>query len=359
MKAAVCYAFGQPLTIDDIEIDPPQAGEVKVQIAACAICQSDLHWIRGGWGGATPLVAGHEAAGVVKQVGDGVSLVQPGDPVVVYLRRSCGRCYYCTIGRPYNCEGRFALDRESRLRTRSGQVIVQGLRTAAFAEYAVVDQSQVVKVPADLPLDRACLLACGVATGVGAVVNTAQVEPGSAVVVIGAGGVGLNSVQGAALSGAVRIIAMDVLDNKLEAARSFGATHVVNSRREDAIASVLALTGGRGADYAFVTVGSSAAMAQATQMTRKGGTTVIVGMPANEDARLTLDVFQLTEGRAVIGSLMGSTRLAVDIPRLVELYQQRRLKLDELITGRYPLERINEALESMERGEAVRNVVAF
>jgi Zn-dependent alcohol dehydrogenase len=235
--------------------------------------------------------------------------------------------------------------------------VVQGLRTAAFAEYAVVDQSQVVKIPASLPFDRACLLACGVVTGVGAVINTVHVEPGSSVVVIGAGGVGLNTVQGAILAGAAKIIAVDILDNKLDAARQFGATHTINARRDDALKTVLALTDNRGADYAFVAVGSSRAITQGSEMTRKGGVTVIVGMPATRDALFTLNADHLTEGRAVVGSLVGSTRLSVDIPRLIELYQHGRLKLDELITRHYPLTEVNEAIASMERGEALRNVV--
>lgn len=359
MKAAVCYDFGRPLLVEEVEIDPPQMGEVKVKIAACAICHSDIYWIRGEWGGETPLVAGHEAAGIVTEVGSGVLNVQPGDQVVISNLRSCGRCSSCSLGRPYDCETDFALDRESRLHSRDGDTLVQGLRTAAFAEYTVVDQSQVVQVPEDLPPDRACLLSCGVIAGLGAVVNTVQVELGSSVVVLGTGGVGLNSVQGAVLSGAAKIIAVDLLDHKLETARHFGATHTINAGHLDAVAAVQALTGGRGADYAFATVGNSLAISQASRMIRKGGTAVVVGMPPNRDTEFTLSANELVYGRAVIGSLMGSSQMSVDIPRLVELYQQRRLKLDELITARYPLERINEAIESAERGEALRNVIVF
>ncbi len=359
MKAAICYEFGEPLSVEEVEIDPPQMGEVEVRIATCAICHSDIHCIRGQWGGATPLVAGHEAAGIITKTGSGVLNVKPGDPVVVSNLRSCGRCSSCSLGRPYDCEADFALDHQSRLRSRDGGPLVQGLRTAAFAEYTVVDQSQVVKVPEDLPLDRACLLSCGVIAGLGAVVNTVQVELGSSVVVIGTGGVGLNSVQGAVLSGAAKIIAVDLLDYKLEAARHFGATHTINARHLDPVAAVQTLTDGRGADYAFATVGSSTAISQAGRMIRKGGTAVVVGMPSNQDVEFSLNAHDLVYGRAVIGSLMGSSRLSVDIPRLVELYQQGRLKLDELITDRYPLERINEAIESTERGEALRNVVVF
>ena len=359
MKAAVCYEFGKPLVIEKVEIDPPKMGEVKVKIGATAICHSDVLLVRGDWGGKTPVVAGHEAAGIIAEVGPGVTNVQLGDRVVVSLLRSCGRCYFCSLGRPYDCEGKFPIDSENRLRNQAGAALIRGIKTASFAEYVAVDQSQVVKVPDDLPLDRACLLACGVITGLGAVVNTVQVPVGSSVVVIGAGGVGLNSVQGARLAGAAKIIAVDVLDHKLEAARIFGATHTINAKSQDAVAAVLALTAGRGADYAFVTVGRSTAIRQANQMIRRGGVEVIVGMPTMADVKFSLDSYDMTYGRTVIGSNMGSTRLSIDVPRLVELYQQGRLKLDELITGRYPLEGINEAIASMERGEAIRNVIVF
>ncbi|MFN8446704.1 MAG: Zn-dependent alcohol dehydrogenase [Caldilineaceae bacterium] len=359
MKAAVCYEFGKPLVVEEVQLDAPQAGEVKAKIAACAICHSDVHWIRGEWGMEVPCVAGHEAAGVITEVGPGVTRVKVGDPVVITLIRSCGHCFYCTIGRPYNCEGDFALNSETRLHTLDGKPIVQAVRVGSFAEYVVVDQSQVVKVPDSLPLDQASLLACGVITGLGAVVNTAEVETGSSVVVIGTGGVGLNSIQGAVLSGASKIIAIDLLDQKLEAAKRFGATHIINGRNEDVLAKVLSLTENRGVDYAFVTVGSSRAIVQASNLVRKGGTTVIVGMPSNADANVPLNSHTLTTGRNVMGSNMGSTRPSVDIPHLVELYQQGRLKLDELITKRYTLDQINEAIESMERGEALRNVIVF
>jgi len=359
MKAAICYEFSQPLVVEEVKLDPPQAGEVRVQVVACAICHSDVHQIRGEWGGTVPVISGHEAAGIVAECGPGVSRVQPGDHVVLSLLRQCGHCFQCTIGRPYNCEFPYALDTENRLHTLGGAPIRQGIRCATFAEEAVVDQSQVVKIPDELPLDVACLLACGVITGLGAVTNTVQVETGSTVVVIGTGGVGLNAVQGALLSGASLIAAVDLLPNKLEAARSFGATHTIHAGEENVVERVLALTGGRGADYAFATVGSPRAIEQAVQMVRKGGTAVIVGMPGNDEVMISLNAHHLTQGRTVRGSNMGSTRLLVDIPRLVALYQEGRLKLDELVTARYPLAEINEAIESMERGEALRNVVVM
>ncbi len=359
MRAAVCYEFAKPLIVDDIDIDAPQTGEVKVKLAACAICQSDIYGINGAWGGSLPVVYGHEAAGIVEEVGPGVALTKPGDHVVVSLLRSCGRCYFCTQGDPHVCEATFALDDESRIHTKEGHPIRQGIRTGAFAEYVVVEQSQVVQVPDQMSLHSASLLACGVITGLGAVVHTAQVPSGSSVVIIGAGGVGLNSVQGAALSGAHRIIAIDLLRAKLDAAKTLGATHVVNSTEEDAKAIVYSLTQGRGADYVFVTVGSEKAIEQGMELLRRAGTLVIVGMPPS-GVKAEIEVVDFAEkSQRVLGSKMGSTRLRVDVPKLVELYEQGRLKLDELITARYPLAQINEAIATVKRGEALRNVIVF
>lgn len=362
MKAAVCYEFGQPLVIEDVIIDPPQAGEVKVQIRAVAICHSDVHLVRGdweNWSSNPPVIAGHEGAGVVAEVGPGVTRVRVGEAVVVSLLRSCGRCFYCSSGSPFMCEGQFALQRERRLHRASGEAIQQGISTGAFAEYVVIDQSQVAPIATSMPFDRACLLACGVITGYGAVVNTAHVTPGSSVVVIGAGGVGLNAVQGAHLSGANPIIAVDVLESKLNAARAFGATQTVNATQADVVAEVQSLTQGRGADYAIVTVGNPAGLEQSLKFVRRGGTIVSVGMPRT-GAAAALPMGDFTyNGQCLLGSNIGSTRLNVDIARLVGLYQSGRLKLDELITQRYPLEKINEAIESMERGEALRNVIVF
>ncbi len=358
MKAAVCYEFGKPLVVEEVDIDPPKRGEVKVRMAATAVCHSDIHVIRGELGTAVPIVAGHESAGYVEELGEGVTSVKPGDPVVVSLVASCGRCLQCVSGRGFMCEFRWPLNRESRLRNSRGESLNHMMRVASFAEYVIVDESQLVRVPDDMPLDRAALLACGVITGFGAVVNRAQVEPMSSVAVVGTGGVGLNSVQGAALSGAYPVIAVDVLDSKLEAARAFGATHTVRADDDDAVKNLRELTSGRGADYVFVTVGSTAAIEQGFRMSARRGMIVLVGLPPVTETVTLPTVLRWSE-RMVTTSTMGTTRLSVDIPKLVALYQAGRLKLDELISNRYPLEQINEAIEGVERGEALRNVIMF
>lgn len=344
MKAAVCYTYGDPLVVEDVTLEGPKAGEVRVRMTAAAICHSDVHLIRGDWRPDFPVlsgeqtvgvVAGHEASGIVEEVGPGVTIVRVGDHVVVTLMRSCGRCFFCASGQSQLCEGDYALTHETRMRTQAGQPLFQGLKTSAFAEQTVVDQSQLVPIPKEIPLDSAALLACGVITGLGAVVNTAKVPPNSSVVVIGCGGVGLNSIQGARLSGANPIIAVDLLANKLEAAKRFGATHTINSSTiSDPAAVVRELTGGRGADYAFVTVGVAGPVTDAIKMVRRGGGVTLVGIPEAE-ATVPLSVGGSVGKEITLkGSVMGSTRLSVDIPRLVGQYQTGTLLLDELITNR-------------------------
>lgn len=357
MKAAVCYEYGKPLVVEEVDLDPPQKGEVKVRLAATAVCHSDIHVIRGELGGKVPLVPGHESAGYIEETGEGVTTVKQGDRVVVSLLAACGECYFCRGGRQYLCEAKWPLSTESRLHNKKGQALSHMTRTATFAEYAIVDQSQTVPVPDDIPIDSAALLACGVITGFGAVVNRARVEPLSSVVVIGTGGVGLNAIQGAAFSGAYPVIAVDLLDYKLKAAMDFGASHTINAGNTDAIKAVKEMTGGRGSDYVFVTVGSADAVMQAFSMSGPRGMTVVVGLP-KAGSTITLPPFFRGE-RMITSSGMGTTRLSAEIPKLVALYQAGRLKLDELITARYPLEQINEAIESVERGEALRTVIMF
>jgi Zn-dependent alcohol dehydrogenase len=345
--------------VEDLVLDPPGPGELKVKVAACAVCHSDIIYADGGWGGGLPAVYGHEAAGVVTEVGEGVQDFRAGDHVVVTLIRSCGRCPPCTRGMLVTCEARFALDSRSPLRRADGQPLVHGLRTAAFAEYVVVEASQAVAISASLPLESASLLACGVITGFGAVTNTAAMRPGASAVVIGAGGVGLNTIQGAVIVGARIVIALDVVDAKLEAARRFGATHALRADGAGVVDEVRRLAGGRGADYVFVAVGAGTAFGQAFAMAARSASVVLVGIPAS-GVTVEIDPGNLaSDNQRILGSKMGGARIREDIPKLIALYQAGVLKLDELISGRYPLERINEAIASVKLGHALRNVVVF
>ena len=274
-------------------------------------------------------------------------------------RESCGKCRACISGRPHQCEAVWARDTKSPYKNKKGQELFQTFKIGSFGEYTILDQSQCVPLPDVMPLDRASMLACGVTTGFGAVVWRAKVEVGSSCVVIGTGGVGLNAIQGAAISGAYPVIAVDVNDAKLEASKTFGATHTVNSAKEDPIEAVKKLTGGRGADYAFGTVGVMSALAQGVEMIGPRGWCVWVGLP-EAGATMDLGAFQVIMPEKVItGSYMGSTNLQMDIPKLVDLYLAGKLKLDELITKRYELEDINEAIETVVQGKALRNIIMF
>ena len=363
MKAAICYDFGKPLVIEEVTLEPPEKGEVKVRIAATAICHSDIHSIKGEHGACKlPALPGHEVAGYVEEVGENVKYVQPGDPVVCCLvRAGCGQCYYCITGLPNFCENwNFEFQRPGPYLNKNGErlILFAGLY-AGFVEYTVVPEDALVKIPKDMPMDRAALLACGVISGFGAVVNGVKVKPFDSVVVMGTGGVGLNAVQGAAFVGAHPIIAVDVLDSKLEVARAFGATHTINvTKASDPIEAVKKITYGRGSDYAFITVAGIEPKRQGFLMLAKNGIEVIIGHGMNEFLS-SFDAVEFVGGRSITGCAMGASRIRIDIPRLIELYQVGRLKLDELITGRYPLERINEAIESTVRGEALRNVIIF
>lgn len=359
MKAAVCHEFGQPLRIEEVDLAPPGPGEIEVKLDACAICHSDIHCAEGAWGGELPAVYGHEAAGRVSALGPGVDRLAIGDPVVVTLIRSCGHCHYCVQAIPTACEAPHALDRQSPLKDRQGAPLVHGLRTAAFAERVVVDQSQAIVIPATMPPASASLLACGVITGYGAVANTADMRRGATAAVIGCGGVGLNSIQGAALVGGSVVIGIDRVEEKLEVARRFGATHAFHAEDEQLVAKVREVAGGRGLDYVFVTVGARSAIDLAFRLLSRAGAAVMVGMPES-GVEVAFDPGALAgDGQSILGCKMGSSRVQVDIPHLVRLYHQGRLKLDELVSGRYPLERINEAIADTKSGRSLRNVIVF
>ena len=358
MRAAVCREFGKPLTIEEIRLAPPGPGQVEVAIEACAVCHSDIHYIDGAWGGSVPAVFGHEAAGRIVRAGEGVSGWSEGDRVLVTLLKSCGSCLNCSHGLLARCEhGKGPA--ESPFTLPDASPLEHGLRTGAFAERTVVDQTQIARIPDTIAMDSACLLSCGVITGVGAAVNTAEIPPGSAVAVVGAGGVGLNAIQGAKICGASKIIAVDISEQKLADAREFGATHGILASSEKPHRQIRQLTGGRGVDFALVTVGSIDAFTNAMRYLCQGGKLVVVGMPPS-GAKMSVEPMVLAFlSHSLLGSAMGDTVLRRDIPWLLDLYAQGRLKLDELITGRYPLEEINDAIQNTVEGKARRNVILF
>ena len=357
MKAAVCHAYGEPLVIQDVVLRAPGAGEVQVKVGAVSICHSDLGFLDGVFPGPVPAVLGHEAAGTVMTVGEGVRGVAPGDRVVVTLIRSCGQCRNCVTGKPVLCSAPY--DRANGvLSLPDGTVVNHGLNTGAFAQEVVVHASQIVKVPEDLPMELGALLACGVITGTGAAINTAQVTAGSSCVVIGAGGVGLNAIQGARLAGAARIIAIDIADEKLAAAREFGATDVLRADMDGLRRAVRKMTGG-GAEYVFVTVGAVAAYGGASGLAVRGGTIVAVGMPP-VGATFNLEPQAMAVmAQTMKGSFMGGAVIGRDIPYLVDLWRQGRLKLEELVSGRYRFEQINEAIADARSGAVRRNVIVM
>lgn len=358
IKAAVCRAFGEPLMIEELDLAPPVAGQVQVRVLASAVCHSDVHYFEGAWGGDLPAVWGHEAAGVVAALGEGVDGFAVGDHVVVTLIRSCGVCRNCQAGVSVSCSGNPPAG-TSPLTDADGASVVHGLGTAAFAEQVVVDQSQIVAINSELDFVPAALLACGVITGVGAALNTASIEAGSSVVVIGTGGVGLNAVQGARLAGATTIIAVDINDDKLAAAREFGATDVVNSATRDVAGVVEQLTDRAMADYVIVTVGAQGPLEYAPHLLAANGTMVIVGMPAT-GVETVIDPGTIAAmNQSILGSKMGTATIRRDIPDLIDKYRTGDLLLDQLVTRTCSLDEINQAFASVMNGDAIRTVIVF
>jgi S-(hydroxymethyl)glutathione dehydrogenase/alcohol dehydrogenase len=365
VKAAINYEFGTHLEVEDVDMDPPGEGEARIKVAFCAICHSDIHSMKGEhpqFNPKLPAIGGHEVAGHVDEIGKGVTYVKTGDPVIVTIPSvGCGHCYMCTIGKPFLCENRgFKFSSPGPYITKKGQRLTQFAGAmSGFVEYTNALEGNIVKVPEDMPLDSASILACAVISGFGAVVNKAQVKPFSSVVVMGTGGVGLNAIQGAVYSGAFPVIAVDVVDKKLELAKEFGATYTVNaSKEEDPIGVVRKLTSGRGADYVFITVAGNAPLRQGFLMSGMDGITVAIGH-AGEQYLSDFEVTEFVGGKTLTGCGMGQTRPRIDIPRLIDLYQAGYLKLDELLDQRYPLDKINEALESCLKGETLRNIIVF
>jgi S-(hydroxymethyl)glutathione dehydrogenase / alcohol dehydrogenase len=360
VSAALLHRSPGAATIECVTVDDPVGREVLVRTAAAGLCHSELHLIEGRLSKDLPCLLGHEAAGVVEAVGPDVTSVRPGDRVVTCLSVFCGACRNCLIGDTWLCEGKAATNRPpgSRPRVVQGDTAVQQFSNiGAFAPLMLVHENATVAVTPDLPLDRAALLGCGVVTGVGAVLNTARLAPGSTAVVVGCGGIGLNAVQGCVLAGAARIIAVDRVPLKLELARAFGATDVVDATATDPVEAVLELSGG-GVDAAFEAIGRAATVQQCFAMLRRGGTAYVIGVMADGE-EITLRGLDFLGARAVQGVYMGSNHFKVDLPRYAELYLQGRLKLDELISARLPLSAVNEGFDAMVRGEVARSVIVF
>lgn len=364
IRAAVVRQQGQPLTIETLDLAAPGAGEVLVEVRAAGVCHSDLHATSGDWPMKTPLVPGHEGAGVVREVGAGVTRVRPGDHVVLCWAPACGHCAPCQDGTPLLCD---RLDKTTfrnklpwggtRL-SAGGEEVAPFLGTACFATHTVVPQEALVVVPADVPFSALGAVGCAVVTGVGAVTNAARIPKGAIVAVIGAGGVGLNVIQGAVIAGATTVIAVDREAAPLALARQLGATHAVQPAGKTADA-VKELTDGRGAEFVFDTVGSPATLTDAILSARKGGTVVVTGLSRiDSQGAIRLYPFVMHEKR-LIGSVYGSGDPLQDIARLVELYGRGGLKLDELTTRRYGLDEVNDALAALARGEGGRGVIVM
>lgn len=364
ITAAVFNGAKQPLSIERLELAPPKDDEVLVKVIATGVCHSDLHVVNGHRIWPSPLVLGHEGAGIVESVGVKVESLKPGDHVALSWMPYCGRCNFCLSGHPNHCEltKRTSYlgvmhDGTTRLSRSSGEEVFSYLATASFANYAVVPETAAIKVRSDAPLDRVALVGCAVATGVGAVTTNANVPAGSSVMVIGCGGVGLSSVAGAALVGASPIIAVDINDEHLERAKRVGATHIINSKTQDVVETVRAITGTDGVDYAFEAIGLPKTIELAYQSLTARGTAVVVGQ-VSHGATITIDPYMMSERELTItGSNYGSTIPPVDFPKLVDLYMEGRLGLDALIERSITLEEINDALDAMNRGESARAVI--
>ncbi|MCY3919450.1 MAG: Zn-dependent alcohol dehydrogenase [Chloroflexi bacterium] len=357
MKAALLHEAATPLTVEEIDIIDPRPNEVRVNTAVSGVCHSDLHFASGSWNprmlGRGPWVLGHEAAGTVEAVGDQVTYVQPGDHVIMSFKPFCGTCKHCTSGRANLCASPSVYGPTRGRLSWDGKPVSMMSSVGSFAEQMVTVESGVLKIPDDMPWAEAALVGCGVMTGVGAALYTAQVPGGATVVVIGCGGVGLNVIQGCRIAGAAHIIAVDMLDSKLELAKSFGATDVVNASQRDPVEAVKEMTGDT-VEYAFEVIGRGDTSRQAFDMVEAGGTAVVVGMVADD---ITVPGPAFLSEKRLIGCMYGSTRFREHMPKLMDLYRQGRLDLSALVTERMPLEDVNVAFEKMKTGEVARSVL--
>ncbi|MBK0422478.1 Zn-dependent alcohol dehydrogenase [Leucobacter sp. CSA2] len=366
VKAAVFVGPNEPLEIRDLTIsDEPGPNEVLVQMAASGVCHSDLHALDGDWETPAPLVLGHEGAGEVLAIGSEVTDLAVGDHVILSWTPSCQKCEFCVSGNPVLCQlaNETAYQHvffDGKPRLRDGDEDVKSfLAVGSFGSHAMVPASAAIKIRRDAPLAQAALVGCAVTTGIGAVINTAKVEPGSTVLVVGCGGVGLNVVQGARLAGAKQIIVADVSEEKLELGRKFGATHTVNSRERDLAEAVRELTDGRGVDYAFEAIGLPFTIEACYEAVRRGGTAVVVGQVA-DGVKISIDPFVMSDQeKKLIGSNYGSSRQSIDFPKILDLYMEGLVDLDSMVTGRIPLEGVNEAFEGMRKGQGIRTVIEY
>jgi S-(hydroxymethyl)glutathione dehydrogenase/alcohol dehydrogenase len=359
MKAAVLREVQKPLEIEEVQVASPGPHEVLIKTAAAGVCHSDVHFWQGSYLYPMPAVLGHESAGIVQEVGSEVKYVQPGDHVITCLSVFCGHCKYCISGRPALCakaETRRTPDEPPRL-SQDGGIVHQFLDLSSYAEAMLVHEHALVKIREDMPLDKAALIGCGVTTGVGAVFNTAKVPAGSTVAVIGCGGVGLSAIQGAAIAGAGRVIAIDTLASKLDLAKQLGATDTVDASEGDPVAQVRELTEG-GVEYSFEAIGLKQTAEQAFQMLENGGTATVIGMiPLG--AKVELNGVDFLFEKKIQGSNMGSNRFRVDMPRYIEMYLAGHLKLDEMISREIRLDDINDAFEALVKGDVARQVILF
>jgi NDMA-dependent alcohol dehydrogenase len=361
-KAVLCREHNKPVVVEQISIDAPKRGEVTVKLGACGVCHSDLSAINGTIALPLPLVLGHEGAGVVEEVGEGVTDLAPGDHVIFSFIYMCGKCRFCVAGRPVLCleQGKALttpLEGTTRAHDAKGAPLGIFSGCGAMAQYATVSAENLIKIDPKIPLDCAALVGCGVTTGVGAVFNTAKVEPGSSVAVFGCGGVGLSVIQGALIAGARRIIAIDTLAPKLEMARKFGATDTIVFS-EDPVKEVKKITAG-GPDYAFECVGSGELAATAYRAIRRGGLAVVVGVAKPSDSTVIRTMTLPFEEKTITGSYFGSCVPRVDFPRMLALYMAGRLKLEELITRRYPIAEAPQAFADLQAGKNARGVIVF
>lgn len=359
IKAAMMHKAKEPLTIEEIELDSPGRREVLIRTAFAGVCHSDLHFQEGLYPFPCPCVLGHESAGVVEAVGEDVTYVKPGDHVITCLSTFCGECEFCLTGRMSLCMSP-TTKRDPKGKQRmswNGQPLTQFINLSSYAEAMLVHEHSLVKVRKDMPLDRAALIGCGVMTGVGAVFHTAKVPPGATVAVVGLGGIGLAAVNGAAIAGAGRIIAVDRLGSKLNLAKEFGATDVVDASAGDPVKQIKDMTEG-GVEYAFECVGLKVTAEQCFSMLRRGGTATVIGMiPVG--TRIELHGPEFLAEKKIQGSAMGSNKFRLDMPKLIEFYLRGDLKLDQLISGRLKLPQINDAFAQLKTGEVARNVIAF